>query len=851
MRFLLQTAIALALVLASTTSHAQCAGPVPLLCDADGDFDVDSSDIAAISSARGQTVEPGDIRDMDGDGVITVLDARQCVALCDQPECFNDPEYPGYALVRLEAGPDLQARLLTALIEAQPGTIIELPAGTFQFTAELSISKDNIVLRGQGKNAADGTVLNFSGQTSGAQGILATGNNFVVEDLAVEDTPGDGIKMVGVNGVTVRNVRMEWTNGPDENNGPYGLYPVQARNVLIEDSEVRGASDAGVYVGQSEVIIVRRNYVYENVAGIEIENSKFADVYDNYTTGNTGGILVFDLPGPPVQGGEATRVFNNMIVDNNEPNFAPAGNIVGNVPAGTGLMVMANDDIEIFGNTITGNQSFATLTVSYYFVDIGVSKPTYDPVPEKIYIHDNTMSNNAYDPQGDAALVGLVLGDSQDHFYDSSGVGTDAGLLVEFPDGLSEDQAICIVDNGPESSVGQFNISVILNGIPGDLADSTDPALFNCTHASLPPVALEPPVDPDNPDPPSPIELCDVEGEEINADAYLANCPNLSDYRLFADASNPLSDPRGRGVIYDLNTPLFTDYANKYRFVFVPEGAEAAYRDTEAFDFPVGTIIAKTFTIQEDLRIEGSPEEIIETRLLIRRSEGWVALPYIWNSSKSDAVLTVAGGTRFVSWIDIDGNPRFTDYVIPNTNNCANCHGEDELLPIGPTARSLNKDYAYAGGVANQLEHWDALNILSGVPADTGAIPAIPLWGDTAAPLDARARGYLDVNCAHCHVPGGAGDTSGLYLDYFRPFGMDVGECKTPVAAGGGSGGLSYDIVPGSAAESILVFRMASNELEERMPEIGRSIVHTEGVELVAQWIDAMTPVDCDALPAP
>jgi len=322
----------------------------------------------------------------------------------------------------------------------------------------------------------------------------------------------------------------------------------------------------------------------------------------------------------------------------------------------------------------------------------------------------------------------------------------------------------------------------------------------------------------------------------------------LSDYRLFADAANPLANAND-GVIYDLNTPLFTDYAKKYRFVFVPEGAKAAYRATAAFDFPVGTIIAKTFTIQEDLRIETSAQDIIETRLMIRRNTGWVALPYIWNSDKSDAVLTPTGGIQNVNWIDMAGNPRTTDYVIPNTNNCVNCHGEDTMLPLGPTARSLNKDFAYTSGVANQLDHWTSMDILSGAPVDTTTIPSIPLWGDTPADLDARARGYLDVNCAHCHIPGGAGDTSGLFLDYFRPFGPEVGECKRPIAAGGGSGGLDFDIVPGSAAESILVFRTASNELEVRMPEIGRSIVHPEGVALISDWINAMSSVNCDPPP--
>jgi parallel beta-helix repeat protein len=847
MRYLSKIVIPMMLLTMSSMSYAQCDGIVPLMCDENGDRHVNADDILAISLAKNAPANgPGDIRDIDGDGFITVLDARQCVAMCELPACgFEDPNFPGYTLIKLESGPDLETRALGALIAAQPNTIIELPAGTYSFLGELSVSVDNIVLRGQGMSAEGGTVLNFAEQSSGSQGILATGNNFVVEDLAVEDTPGDGIKMVGSDGVTVRRVRVEWTNGPDVDNGPYGLYPVQTRNVLIEDSEVRGASDAGVYVGQSEIIVVRRNYVYENVAGIEIENSKFADVYENNTTGNTAGILVFDLPGPTVQGGEATRVFNNMMVNNNEPNFAPAGNIVGSVPAGIGLMILANDDIEVFGNTITGNVSLGTLIVSYYFTNPNISKPSYDPVPEKIYIHDNNMSNNGSDPQDDAELIALVLGTSTDHFYDSSGVGTDAGLLVEFPDGLTEDQAICIVDNAPDTTIGTFNISVILHGIEGDLAASLETAPYNCSHASLPEIVLEPPVDPDNPTEPNPVELCEVEGAGLNADAFLADCPNLSDYRLFADASNPLTNAND-GIIYDLNTPLFTDYANKYRFVFVPDTVKAAYRATSVFDFPVGTIIAKTFTIQEDLRIPSSAQDIIETRLLIRRNTGWVALPYIWNIDKSDAVLTPTGGTQLVNWIDAAGLPQTTNYVIPNTNNCSNCHGEDVLLPIGPTARSLNMDFAYTGGVENQLEHWASMDILTGVPADTTGIPSIPLSGDTTADLDDRARGYMDVNCAHCHTPGGSGDTSGLFLEYFRPFGPAVGECKPPIAAGSGSGGLDFDIVPGNAAESILVFRMASNELEERMPEIGRSIVHPEGVDLIADWINAMSPVDCN-----
>jgi parallel beta-helix repeat protein len=762
----------------------------------------------------------------------------------------GDPDFPGYAVVNLAPGSDLESRAQDALLTAKPKTVIQLPAGTYDFVGELSSSVDNIVLRGTGMTADGGTVLRYAGAPNGAQGVSATGNNFVIQDLAVEDTPGDAVKMEGVNGVTIRRVRVEWTKGPDQHNGSYGLYPVQCRNILIEDSEVRGASDAGVYVGQSQNIIVRRNYVHENVAGIEIENSKFADVYENHTTGNVGGILVFDLPNLPVQGGQATRVFNNRIESNNTPNFAPPGNIVHQVPPGTGLMIMANDDDEAFGNTITGNISFGILIVSYYFVNLHIASPGYDPVPEKIFVHDNTLSNNATDPQGEAALAGGYLGGvNPDIFYDSSGVGTNAGLLLEFPDGLSESQAICMVDNGADTHYGTFNISVVLEGLPYDPAKSTDPAFFNCRHASLPPIVLEPPVDPNNPNTP-PIDtaaLCGAQGTGVNWQASEADCPNLSDYRLFADASNPTANANSGGIIYDLNTPLFTDYAVKYRFVFVPAGTQAVYRDQEVFEFPVGTIISKTFAIQSDFRDPNSAVNIVETRLLIHRKEGWTALPYIWNSEKTEAVLTRAGGTQHVSWIDSDGNAQSTNYVIPNTNNCANCHGQHELIPIGPKARSLNKDYTYASGTANQLAHWTAQGILLGAPADTSTIDTIPMWGDTSASLEKRARGYLDVNCAHCHQPTiGAANTSGLFLEYYRPFGTAVGLCKPPVAAGAGAGDLHYDIVPGNADASIMHYRMNSNDPEVRMPEIGRTIIHTEGVELIRDWINSMAPVNCD-----
>jgi len=768
----------------------------------------------------------------------------------NSPGAVPEPEkspYADYTLVELAAGDDLEVRAQEALINAQPGTVVQLPAGTYDFTGELSISVDGIVLRGTGMEVPGGTVLRFDQQRSGGQSISVSSNAFVIEDLAVENSPGDAIKVRGTNGATFRRVRVEWTNGPDTNNGAYGLYPVQTRNLLIEDNIVRGASDAGIYVGQSENIIVRRNFVYENVAGIEIENSSFADVYDNEATANTGGILVFELPSPPVTGGEQTRVFNNLVYDNNTPNFAREGNIVGTVPAGTGVMILATDEVEVFDNTITGNDSVAVAIVSYYIEDVGVNRLSYDPVPVKIFVHDNEISGNTGDPQDLAKTLAEFVfdGDAPDVFYDSSGINTDAGLRREYPNGLSEDQRICVVNNSAGTSIGQVNASVILAGLPYDPAISTDTDFFDCLHPPLPPVVLEEVTIEDSNDPTVDAEaLCSAPGEGINADALVAACPKLSDYRLFAVATEPRRNANG-GIPYDLTTPLFSDYTEKHRFVFVPPGSAAVYRPQSVFDFPIGTVISKTFAVREDLRDALSAEELIETRLLIRRRNGWVALPYIWMDDGSDALLSVAGGTREINWIDINGVPQNTRYEIPDSNNCADCHGGRKLIPIGPKARLLNKTYPYPSGTYNQIEHWSAQGILNGAPDALDRIVTIPGSGDTTAPLDERARGYLDINCAHCHSPAGTADTSGLFLGYFEEDDFEYGICKPPVAAGDGAGTLDYAIVPGDAEASIMVFRMASSEPDIRMPELGRSVVHEEGLQLVADWINAMEQDDC------
>lgn len=288
----------------------------------------------------------------------------------------------------LHAQKDIQKKIQTQFIEAEDGSVIQLPEGRFQLDASLWLDgKKNVTIRGAGQ---DKTILNFKGQITGAEGIKVTNAaNITIEDLTVQDTKGDGVKTQLVEGIVFRRVKAEWTNGGEPDNGGYGLYPVQCTNVLIEQCAAVGASDAGIYVGQSKHIIVRQSKAYNNVAGIEIENSWYADVYDNEAYDNTGGILVFDLPDLIQKEGGYVRVFRNHIHDNNHVNFAPKGNTVGKVPQGTGLMILATRHVEAFENKIINNISAGTAIVSYYITENPINDKSYKPFPTDIYIHNN------------------------------------------------------------------------------------------------------------------------------------------------------------------------------------------------------------------------------------------------------------------------------------------------------------------------------------------------------------------------------------------------------------------------------------------------------------------------------
>jgi uncharacterized repeat protein (TIGR03806 family) len=303
----------------------------------------------------------------------------------------------------------------------------------------------------------------------------------------------------------------------------------------------------------------------------------------------------------------------------------------------------------------------------------------------------------------------------------------------------------------------------------------------------------------------------------------------LSEFRLLAGPFGRTANERVTG--YTLNTPLFSDYAEKWRYLYVPIGQKIGWRDDGVLEFPVGSVLVKSFGYPADMRQPTQDIRMLETRLLLRRASGWVALPYVWNEDGSDAVLKRAGTRIPVSWTHTDGSTRSISYAVPNANQCKGCHDlAGTMTPIGPKARNLND--------GKQLNALLQAGLLDRLP---GMAPAVPVWNDArTGDVNTRARAYLDVNCAHCHNRNGPANTSGLWLDWNQEVGPNLGIGKRPTAAGRGSANLDFAIAPGHPEQSYLISRMQSLDPGIAMPELGRASVHEEGVALLSQWIAEM-----------
>jgi len=382
-------------------------------------------------------------------------------------ESDNTPNQPTGCDVLLNPGGDDQTTVQTALIETPEGSTICFASGTFRFAKEISLSTNNVVVKGAGK---DSTVLDFTEQVDGANGFSITGDNVTIESLTVLNTPGDGIRATAIKNIAFQNMAVIWEAESSTDNGAYGLYPVESDGVLIENCVVVGSRDAGIYVGQSKHILVKDCEVYGNVAGIEIENSQDAEVVGNYAHHNTAGILVFDLPELPTKHGQRTKVHKNDIIDNNLPSFAEPGTIVGKVPPGAGVIILSSDHNEVFDNQISGNNSFGVMVLAYDTDLFGdYDDDEFDRFAEGNYVHGNTMENNGTDPQG--VIKAFPLPNPMPHL-------AWGGCVDEEKDNSDGTLTNCFTDNG--------DVDFVNFDLCGGFANqSTDITELDCAHEPL------------------------------------------------------------------------------------------------------------------------------------------------------------------------------------------------------------------------------------------------------------------------------------------------------------------------------------------------------------------------------
>ncbi|MFZ3512606.1 right-handed parallel beta-helix repeat-containing protein [Vibrio harveyi] len=870
----------------------------------------------------------------------------------DEPQTSSGYELSEYGTPELcgngqEWASAEQVTAIENLVElAEDNSVVTLPAGCFKMNNQLTVdSKNNLVLRGAG---IDQTYLDFSG-VDGKDGIaISGGSNITVSDLQIAEASKNGLKADGVEGIIIRDVAAVWLEVPrarDEDGnlrGTYGIYPVKSQNVLIEDTWSYGSADAGIYVGQTIGAVIRDNVAEKNIAGIEIENSSNVDVYDNLALGNTGGVLLFDLPGATTIGRliDDVRIFDNVIRDNNLENYVDTTcqnglggcGVVGIVPPGTGVVILSGRNSEFFNNTITNHDSMALAMTSYLLVNgdpnaysplNGTSEGNavmqgWNPVPTNMYFHDNTITNTGANPNG-SLIEDMILAYTLNHqafpalFYDGAGESlirsqmfaplrdalngmtgtTNWNYLTEFTDADSN----CLVNNGASVGVLVDNMDPTAIGSYAEnpanadfLYENEQTTLLTAGCDSKTPLDIntvtingvvygynqteDGATDPDNPDTPNGIvgnascTLDDVAG--INWDAitresatYGENCVSLSQYNLFEDAKDPTQNlnlaASAKGTLYEMNVELFTDYARKYRFVVMPNEASASYREQEVFDFPVGTVLIKTFALPSSTEnARGENEELIETRLLIRRDSGWIALPYVWNEDKTDAYLT-AVSVPFERSVEHNGETLNFTYEVPSRNECTLCHKVESdvsdptgntqpkgFSPIGPKARNLNSVQDVSdGSPVNQLVHWETLGLFTEALPDTPEnLPKTPVFDTEAGASNLTdtelldyAKAYLDVNCAHCHRTEGKAASNPFKFEYWRQGISEMGICARGITFHKGPS--PYVIVPGDPENSVLHYRINVDN-GNMMPELGRHVVHDEGVQLIADWINSI-----------
>lgn len=687
----------------------------------------------------------------------------------------------------------------TALGDAQPGDVICFQPGTYALHDEVTLATPNVELRG---SRAGRAIFDFSGQRSGANGVAVAADGFLMQHLTVKNSAGQGIRIQKSTGVTLRDVEVTWDAGPMMGNGGYGIYPTECTDVVITQCQVSYASDAGVYVGQSHHIVVDHDETFGNVIGIEIENSDDAEVMHDDSHDNVGGILAFNLPFLPRKGTHRVTIHDNQVHDNNQETFAAPGSIVRQVPAGTGIMVVAADEIEVHHNHVEHNDSIGIGDFSFLLtMDDGWKKDAgYNPYPHDVWIHDNSLAHNGENPRDQAGVIASVLGvDTVEQLVWDGAVD---------PAATEANAGTCFSHNGAAS----FRNLDFANSFANS---STDVGPVTCTRA---PLGAEGPYAPVPVAPRRPVQPHET----------------LSAYGFF---TGPLAQqtPAPGVVPYEVAAPLYADGAGKLRFMVLPAGGKIGFDPTGHWTFPEGTTFIKTFYADDG----AGGRKLLETRLEMRLDGAWTLQTYLWDDAQTEA-------TRFVPGRTVT-RPDGTPYRVPSSDQCPICHASNAVpVPLGPRTRQLNRDVMLAGQMVNQLDQWAAQGFFATPPPPASTLEHLvdPMGNDA---LDARARSYLDANCSHCHSMGGTASSTNLRLDLETTDWTQLGVCKGPVSAGPGSGSLMFDVVPGDPAHSIVVYRMSSTEPEVKMPQLPTLTADAAGVQLVSDWIQSLQLPACPA----
>lgn len=321
----------------------------------------------------------------------------------------------------------------------------------------------------------------------------------------------------------------------------------------------------------------------------------------------------------------------------------------------------------------------------------------------------------------------------------------------------------------------------------------------------------------------------------------------LSDYCFFnGEPAKQHLEPSEGVVPYKVRSKLYSDRSRKFRFIVLPDGEKIDFKEADMWSFPEGTVIIKTFYYPHDARKPSEGRRILETRLMIKRDGDWKPQVYLWNEEQTRAKRHLIGKDRTINWTDEEGTERETSYRVPGKNKCKSCHAVDNKIALlGPRTRQMNRTFEYADGEQNQIERLDELGMLAGELPDVSTLDKLADPTDQDLSIETRARAYLEGNCAHCHNPKGGASNSGMFLGLEEENKRDMGVCKNPVAAGGGTGGYDYDIKPGFPDESIMIFRMKSSDPEIKMPELPLRTVDEFGVDLISKWIAQMEPKGC------